>query len=121
MNVAVDWLWFRKDDWQVTQSNRLLEFFHTQGVRTHGNQFALDGKMLSNDHSTGLVAMNAVAGLASTSAKRKDFIEELWNTSVPTGYYRYYDGMLYMLAMLHLSGNFRIYDPTGKAVPACLK
>jgi oligosaccharide reducing-end xylanase len=119
MNVAVDWVWFEKDGWAVTQSNRLLDFFHSQGVRNHGNQYTLDGRKLGSDHSAGLVAMNAVAVLASTNDNRKDFVEELWNTPVPTGRYRYYDGMLYMLAMLQVSGNFRIYDPTGKAVPAC--
>jgi oligosaccharide reducing-end xylanase len=119
MNVAVDWVWFEKDGWAVTQSNRLLDFFHSEGVKSHGNQYTLDGKKLANDHSTGLVAMNAVAGLASTNANRRDFIEELWNTPVPTGHYRYYDGMLYMLALLQVSGNFKIYDPTGKAIPAC--
>jgi oligosaccharide reducing-end xylanase len=121
MNVAVDWLWFGKDHWEVTQSNRLLDFFHSQDVRNHGNQYTLDGRKLGDDHSTGLVAMNAVAALASTNDNRKEFIEELWNTPVPTGLYRYYDGMLYMLALLHLSGNFRIYDPTGNIVQGCLE
>lgn len=119
MNVAVDWLWFENDTWEVTQSNRLLDFFSSQGIATHGNQYTLDGRKLGTDHSAGLVAMNAVAALASTNENREDFVAELWNTPVPTGLYRYYDGMLYMLAMLQVSGNFRIYDPTGKAVPAC--
>jgi len=30
-----------------------------------------------------------------------------------------YDGLLYMLAMLQVSGNFRIYDPTGTPILAC--
>jgi oligosaccharide reducing-end xylanase len=119
MNVAVDWLWFEKDEWEVAQSNRLLDFFHSQGVTSHGNRYTLDGRKLGDDHSAGLVAMNAVAALASTNDNRKDFVAELWDTSVPSGLYRYYDGMLYMLAMLHLSGNFRIYDLMGAAVPAC--
>jgi oligosaccharide reducing-end xylanase len=121
MNVAVDWLWFRKDPWQVTQSNRLLEFFHARGVRTHGNQFTLDGRQIGDDHSTGLVAMNAVAALAATSGLRKAFVEELWRTPIPAGFYRYYDGMLYMLALLQVGGEFRIYDPTGTPVDHCLE
>ncbi len=119
MNVAVDWVWFEKDDWEVTQSNRLLSFFRSQGIGTYGNQYTLDGRRLGDDHSPGLVAMNAVAALASTNDDRREFVEEFWNTPIPTGLYRYYDGMLYMLAMLQVSGNFRIYDPTGTAVPAC--
>jgi oligosaccharide reducing-end xylanase len=121
MNVAIDWLWFEKDSSEVSQSNRLLAFFRSQGIRSHGNQYTLEGTKLGDDHSPGLVAMNAVAALASTLPDRKDFIEELWNTPIPTGLYRYYDGILYMLAMLQVSGNFRIYDPIGKPIPACSK
>jgi len=65
------------------------------------------------------VAMNAAACTASTNANRKEFVEELWNTPPPSGIYRYYDGLLYMLGMLQVSGNFKIYDPTGTAVQAC--
>jgi len=119
MNVAVDWVWFERDRWEVIQSNRLLKFFHSQGIGKYGNQYTLGGRKLANDHSPGLVSMNAVAALASTNEDRKDFVEELWKTPIPTGRYRYYDGMLYMLAMLHVSGNFKIYDPTGRAIPAC--
>jgi endo-1,4-beta-D-glucanase Y len=115
MNVAVDYMWFARDDWAVTQSNRLISFFHSEGK--YGNQYTLDGKRISDDESTGLMAMNAVAGIASTSPNRKDFIEALWNTPVPTGKYRYYDGMLYMLALLQVSGNFRIYEPAHYICP----
>jgi len=119
MNVAVDWVWFGRDAWAVTQSNRLLRFFHEQGVRTHGNQYTLEGRKLGNDHSAGLVAMNAVAALAATSDIRREFVEELWNTPVPAGHYRYYDGMLYMLGLLQVSGNFRMYDLAGRTKPGC--
>jgi oligosaccharide reducing-end xylanase len=74
----------------------------------------LDGKQIGNDHSSGLVAMNAVAALASTNKNKKDFVEELWNIEVPEGSYRYYDGVLYMLGMLQVSGNFRVYDFSSK-------
>ena len=69
----------------------------------------MDGKELSKDHSTGLVSMNAAACLASTNENRKDFVNELWNVGIPDGPYRYYDGILYMLGMLQISGNFKIY------------
>lgn len=119
MNVAVDYSWFGRDTWAIDQSNRLLNFFHAHGVGKYGNLYALDGKQLSENHSVGLVAMNAVACLASTNDNRKDFVDELWNADIPSGPGRYYDGMLYMLAMLHVSGNFRVHDPTGHPVPAC--
>jgi oligosaccharide reducing-end xylanase len=77
----------------------------------YGSRFTLEGSQLGGKHSAGLVAMNAVAGLAATHPRAKYFVEELWNTPVPTGQYRYYDGMLYLLGMLHCSGEFRIWPP----------
>jgi oligosaccharide reducing-end xylanase len=114
MNVAVDYAWFAADEWEVEQSDRLLNFFYGQGLNSYANQFTLDGESLSGDHSLGLVSMNAVAGLAATTDKTPEFVKALWNASPPTGRWRYYDGMLYMLALLHASGNFRIYSPQGK-------
>jgi oligosaccharide reducing-end xylanase len=110
-NVAVDYAWFAKDNWAVEQSNRLLAFFHRQGLSGYANQFTLDGKPLSSDHSPGLVAMNAVAALAATDATAGEFVDALWDTPIPSGQWRYYDGMLYTLALLHVSGNFRVYPP----------
>ncbi len=113
-NIAVDYIWFAKNKFAIDECNRLLNFFYSQGVDKYGNNFTLDGKELSKAHSTGLVAMNASACLASTFENRKDFLEDLWNVEVPTGEFRYYDSMLYMLGMLQVSGNFRIYKLQAK-------
>jgi len=110
-NVAVDYAWFGADPWQVEQSNRVLDFLASQGIDSYPNQYALNGKPLSGDHSTGLVANAAVAALAADPEKGKPFVQALWDTQVPSGQWRYYDGMLYILALLHVSGNFRIYMP----------
>jgi oligosaccharide reducing-end xylanase len=121
MNISLDYAWFEKDDWAVIQCNRLLNFFYTEGIGKYGNLYQLNGKKISNDRSVGLIAMNAVACLVSTNINRKDFIEELWYTPIPSGTGRYYDGLLYLMAMLQVSGNFKIYDPTGRPVPDCPK
>ena len=113
-NVAVDYAWFGADPWQVEQSNRVLDFLSSQGMDSYANQFALDGTPLSGDHSTGLVSMAAIAALAADPEKGKPFVEALWDANVPSGKWRYYDGMLYMFALLHDSGNFRIYSPTNR-------
>jgi oligosaccharide reducing-end xylanase len=63
--------------------------------------------------------VNAVVALAATNDLRREFVQALWDVTVPAGRYRYYDGMLYLMAMLHVSGNFRIYSPAGTAVSAC--
>jgi len=64
------------------------------------------------DHPAGLVGTNAVAGLAATNkSQAKKFTEALWNMRIPAGQYRYYDGMLYMMSLMHVSGEFRILMP----------
>jgi oligosaccharide reducing-end xylanase len=110
-NVAVDYVWFAADPWQVEQSNRVLNFLASQGIDTYPNQFALDGTPLSSDHSTGLTSMAAVAALSADRKTGEPFVQALWDTQIPSGKWRYYDGMLYMLGMLHVSGNFKIYMP----------
>jgi oligosaccharide reducing-end xylanase len=110
-NIAVDNAWFGADSWQTSEANTLLNFFSTQGLTTYANQYSLSGSALSSDHSTGLVAMNAVAALAANSSVAGSFVDQLWNATIPSGQWRYYDGMLYMLALLHASGNFKIYTP----------
>jgi oligosaccharide reducing-end xylanase len=62
-----------------------------------------------------LVAMNATASLAADHPRRLDFVRALWEQPIPTGRYRYYDGMLYMLALLHCSGEFRAYGVSDAA------
>lgn len=119
-NVAVDHLWFARDPWQVEQSNRLLSFFDSQGG-SYSALYTLDGHAIpSHPHGVGLTGMNAAAALAATDpALRKQFVQELWTVSAPTGKWRYYDGMLYLLGMLQVSGNFRVYHPAGGPVAGC--
>ncbi|MBZ0307803.1 MAG: glycoside hydrolase, partial [Anaerolineae bacterium] len=112
MNVAVDYAWFEADPWQVEQSNRWLEFFYNLGIGRYHTKFMIDGTPVAPKHrSPGLIAMNATASLAATTEHRWEFVEEFWETPLPSGQWRYYDGLLYMLALLHLSGNFKVYEP----------
>ena len=68
-------------------------------------------------HSTGLVAMNAVAALAATDTVAWSFVEALWEAAIPEGRFRYYDGMLYLLGLMHVTGNFRIWTDTQRHIP----
>jgi oligosaccharide reducing-end xylanase len=114
MNVALDWSWHAADPWQREQSDRWLNFFAAQGVDRYVNQYTLDGKPLSQDRSPGLIAMNAVATLAATTDKRKDFVSALWELEPSSGQYRYYDGMLHLLGLLQVSGKFQAWSPQSK-------
>ena len=112
MNWAVDWSWWKKDPRQVELSNRIQAFFASEGTDNYGTEYSLDGKVLNKGHAKGLVATNAVVSLAADHALSKDFTEALWNTPVPVEFNeRYYDGLLYLMGMLHCSGEFRIWGP----------
>jgi oligosaccharide reducing-end xylanase len=110
-NWSVDWSWWAKDPREKELSDRLQAFFESKGMKNYGCQFSLNGTQLDARHAQGLVAVNAVAGLAATNPRAKKFVEALWNTPPPDGQERYYEGLLYMMALLHCSGEFRIWPP----------
>ena len=110
-NWSVDWSWWGKDARERDLSDRLQAFFERQGLATYGNKFTLDGVQLERGRVPALEAMNAVASLAATQPRAKEFVETLWNIPAPRGIYRYYNGLLYMMAVLHCSGEYRIWMP----------
>jgi endo-1,4-beta-D-glucanase Y len=112
MNIGMDYAWWAADPWQKKFADRIQAFFVSKGVATYKNQWKLDGTVIEGDHSPGLVGCNAVASLAATNVNAWEFIEDFWNIPMTTGTYRYYDGCLYMMCMLHLSGNFKAYLST---------
>ena len=118
-NWSVDWSWWRKSSQEQILSDKIQAFFASQGLNQYGPLYSLDGSPLSvthgvtlETHATGLVATNAVASLAATDHVRaRQFVDALWKADIPSGQARYYDGMLYLLSLLHLSGEFRIWPP----------
>jgi len=115
-NWAVDWSWWAADPREQQLSDRIQAFFESKGIDTYGSNWTLDGNALdatasTNGHATALVATNAIASLAATDPRAKKFVEALWNTPIPSGLMRYYDGMWYMMGLLHCAGEFRVWAP----------
>ena len=110
-NWSVDYSWWHKDPNETVLSDRIQSFLAGQGISMFVDQYTLDGKPLSTRHSTGMLAATTVGGLAATPGRNeKAFVEELWRTPIPVGDQRYFDGMLYLMSMLHCSGEFRVID-----------
>lgn len=108
-NWSVDWSWWGKDARERELSDKLQAFFESKGTN-YGCVFTLAGKQLEDRHAQGSVAVNAVASLAATDSTRANkFVEELWNTPTPDGLERYYEELLYLMSLLHYSGEFRIW------------
>jgi oligosaccharide reducing-end xylanase len=111
-NWSVDWSWWAADPRERALSDKIQAFFESQGMNAYVNNYTLDGKPLGGSHSTALVATNAVASLAATNRERAaKFVDALWNAEIPSGKYRYYDGMWYLMGLLHCSGEFRVWPP----------
>ncbi|MBA4197417.1 MAG: glycoside hydrolase [Chitinophaga sp.] len=127
MNISMDYYWFGKDKaWQEDYAKRLQNFFRLKGIQSFDDQFNVDGtkpeyilqaggfKKLR--HSIGLVATVASTALINNNKSSLDFVHELWNNKLQPyedGYFDpYYDGLLYLFSLMHLSGKYQIIKPS---------
>lgn len=113
MNVGMDYYLCGKDKKRQTAvMARLLGTFKADGY-SHGH-FPLNGQSPFGDYSRGMAGANAVGAFAlahSTKEHRalaRELVQRLWDAEPPTGKYRYYEGMVYFLSMLHVSGRFNL-------------
>lgn len=126
MNLAMDYVWFGKDRaWQQQYARRFQGFLRSKGLTTFEDQFNVDGsrpdfilpagKVKKLRHSLGLVATSASASLMSPAANRLDFVHALWQAKLAPyedGYFDpYYDGLLYLFSLMHLSGKYQAIKP----------
>jgi oligosaccharide reducing-end xylanase len=111
-NWSVDYSWWHKDQREAALSTKVQHFLVGQGIHSFPDRYTLDGKPLSTRHSPGMVAATAAGSLAaSPGPDSKAFLQELWEMPVPSGEQRYFDGMLYLMNIMHCGGEFRIIQP----------
>jgi oligosaccharide reducing-end xylanase len=91
MNIMMDHNFFNADPWQETYATKY-----------GANQSKGAG-------STAQLSCNGLLGFGLPADSGKPFVDKLWSAAIPTGTYRYYDGTLYMLALLHVSGTFKLW------------
>jgi oligosaccharide reducing-end xylanase len=107
LHLALDYSWNRADPRQLEEAERALAFFNRRGVNGIFLTHDLDGTPTSTDRSGATVAMVASLGLIAPLEASHPFMQWLWDTPTPTGRYRYYDGMLYLLSLLALGGELQ--------------
>jgi oligosaccharide reducing-end xylanase len=107
INLAVDHVWFDSDPWLVDEADRWLSFFVDQGIDDYVHSYTLDGEPTVDYRTIALQTVNGALASIATLEERTEFMEDVVSLSIPSGEYRYYDGMLYMLSLLTLSGRFR--------------
>jgi oligosaccharide reducing-end xylanase len=110
INVAIDQIWSGGAAWNVSESNQLLTFFSGQGIDSYGTSYTLDGTTcLDTAHEPSLVVANGISALVSTNGDRSDYVSAVWNMTTPTGSSRYYAGLLELVGLLLLGGQFQVY------------
>lgn len=111
-NIMMDYHFFAADPWQKTWAVKYATFFKSvYATKPVGDEFNLDGTVRHSNAmpSGGLLAQNALVAFAVPADLGTPLLQNLWDQPPPTGQYRYYDGMLYMLAALHASGHFHLW------------
>lgn len=126
MNIAMDYNWFGKDkEWQQDYAKRFQNFLKSKGISTFVDQYNPDGSQpdfilqaggyKKLRHSLGLVATAASTTLISNQNNSFEFVHALWNAKLEPyddGYFDpYYDGLLYLFSLMHLSGKYQIIKP----------
>lgn len=126
MNIALDYNWFGKDTaWQRAYARRFQTFLLSEGRDSFPDQYNVDGSkprvilqaggFRTLRHSLGLVATAASTTLIYNRANSFEFVRALWKAKLepyPDGYFDpYYDGLLYLFALMHLSGKYGIIAP----------
>jgi oligosaccharide reducing-end xylanase len=122
MNISMDYAWFGVDKtWQKEYAKRIQSFMLSKGIDTFDDQYNMDGTppafilpaggIKKLRHSLGLVATLASTEMIN-KAKNHEFIDALWNAKFEPyddGYFDpYYDGLLYLFSLMHLSGEYQI-------------
>jgi oligosaccharide reducing-end xylanase len=126
MNIAMDYIWYGKDKkWQLDYAKRFQQFLRSKGLETYDDQFNLDGSkpefilqagpVKKLRHSIGLVSTTATTALINKGKESNDFVHAVWNAKLEPyedGYFDpYFDGLMHLFSLMHLSGNYRIIEP----------
>ena len=115
MNFGMDYYLFGADSArQEEMARRIIDFFEKDGYK-HA-RFNWDGSNPQEQYTLGETGANAVAAMALINDSKYDAavkknLQMAWDAQFMTGQYRYYDGLVHYLAMLHLSGTFKIWKP----------
>jgi len=108
MNVMADYAYNGVGTWQATYAATSAAFWVSQNLATYGGYYTLDGTPSGSYHGPGLAGINAMLAYGLSTADATPFLQAAWDTGAPTGQFRYYDGTLYMLSMLYLTGTFSL-------------
>jgi oligosaccharide reducing-end xylanase len=89
-NIMMDHNFFNADPWQTD---------------TYATKYgAYEGKQ---NRSTAQMSCDSLLGFGLPASSGKAFVDKLWSSAIPNA--NYWDGVLYMLGILHVSGTFHLW------------
>jgi len=90
VNIMMDHNFFNVDSWQT-------------------DTYAMKYGSYESSHANGVSqqSCNATLGFGLPASSGKAFVDKIWSTNPPSR--DYWNGVLYMLGMLHVSGTFHLY------------
>ena len=89
MNIMMDYNFFKADSWEAdTYATAYGAHEKNQGANAQG-------------------FCDATLGFGLPASSGKAFVDKIWSAAVPS--HDYWNGLLYMLGLLHVSGNFHLY------------
>ena len=111
LNLSLDYALFRGHESEKEICERILLFF--QNSTPYLSDYAVDGGPYPHqgrNATPGLIAMNAAATqvLPFDDPRITPFVRRLAALSVPFRFWRYYDGMLYMIGLLATAGKITL-------------
>jgi oligosaccharide reducing-end xylanase len=84
-------------------------FFNADSWQTATYAPAYGAHEANGTTSTAELACDGLLGFGLPASTGKPFVQNLWSAPIPTGQWRYYDGTLYAIALLHVSGAFHLW------------
>jgi len=112
LNMAIDALWGTATRDQAELAGRLANFFGSamsQGNK-YGGTFQTDGTPIDTNPARALISVNGTLAVsAPSSIYRSAFAQAVWDQPIPSGDARYYEGLMYLMSLLILSGQMQVY------------
>jgi hypothetical protein len=90
MNIMMDHHFFDADPWQT--ETYATKYGAYQSSRANG---------------VAQMSCNSLLGFGLPAAMGKPFVDKIWSAGIPKR--DYWNGVLYMLGLLHVSGNFKLW------------
>ena len=106
--LSLDQSWYGLDPEQVDIANRITNFFAVLDY-PYPRHYSYSGTPEDTITSYALISLNGATAGISTAPARGEFIQRVWDMEIPTGVFRFFDGVNHLMSLMYLGGIFRVY------------